>query len=116
MDGLAQTDSRIHQSSPESVRVKLYENEEGYLQVSYLHKYNMASLHLTFDRSAWTHRKFRKYLVIWDSILADLRGKCYTEVWAFPFEGDEKAQKLIALFGFKEVGRKRGHVLMNRKV
>jgi len=37
-------------------------------------------------------------------------------VYALPFENDIKAQKLIAMFGFKEFDRRRGFVLMKREV
>ena len=116
MDGLTQTSSRIHQPSLESVREKAYEDENGYVLVDYLHRVNKVALHLKFNEKAWTHRKYRKYREIFDGILADLGGKCYTEVYAYPFEHDVKAQKLIAMFGFKEFERKQGHVLMKRKV
>ena len=116
MDGLAQTGTRVHQPSSESVREKVYEDENGYVLVDYLYKVNKVALHLKFTEKAWTHRKYRKYREIFDGILADLGGKCYTEVYAYPFEEDVKAQKLIAMFGFKEFDRKRGHVLMKRKV
>ncbi len=49
-------------------------------------------------------------------MLADFRDKRYAEVYATPFENDVKAQKLIAMFGFKEFGRKQGFVLMKREV
>jgi len=55
-------------------------------------------------------------LVIFESILASLKDKCYTEVYATPLESNVKAQKLIAMFGFDEYERKRGLVLMKRKV
>jgi hypothetical protein len=37
-------------------------------------------------------------------------------VYALPFENDVKAQKLIAMFGFKEFDRRHGFVLMKREV
>jgi hypothetical protein len=37
-------------------------------------------------------------------------------VYATPFENDVKAQKLIAMFGFKELSRKHGLVVMKRGV
>lgn len=49
-------------------------------------------------------------------MLADFRDKRYAEVYATPFENDVKAQKLIAMFGFKEFDRRQGFVLMKREV
>lgn len=116
MDGLTQTSSRIHQPSPQPLRQKIYEDENGYVLLDYSPTVDKVALHLKFNEKAWTHRKYRKYREIFDGILADLGGKCYTEVYAYPFEHDVKAQKLIAMFGFKEFERKQGHVLMKRKV
>jgi hypothetical protein len=65
---------------------------------------------------SWTLAKFKRYKQIFQGLLANFRDKRYTEVYATPFENDIKAQKLIALFGFKEFDRKQGLVLMKREV
>jgi hypothetical protein len=98
------------------VREKLYEDANGEVLCDYLFNRTKVSLHLNFNKGAWTPSKVRQYKHIFDNLLSDLRDKSYTEVYAIPFENDVKAQKLIAMFGFKEFDRRRGFVLMKREV
>ena len=98
------------------VREKIYEDANGEVLCDYLFDRTKISLHLNFNPGAWTPEKFKQYQRIFQKMLLDFRDKSYTEVYAIPFENDIKAQKLIAMFGFKEFDRKRGFVLMKREV
>jgi hypothetical protein len=98
------------------VREKIYEDSNGEVLCDYLFDRTKISLHLNFNEGAWTPSKFRQYKKIFQSLLLNFRDKRYTEVYALPFENDIKAQKLIAMFGFKEFDRRRGFVLMKREV
>jgi len=99
-----------------SVREKIYEDSNGEVLCDYLFDRTKISLHLNFKPGAWSPSKFRQYKKIFQKMLLDFRDKSYTEVYALPFENDVKAQKLIAMFGFKEFDRRRGFVLMKREV
>ena len=116
MDGCTQTSPREHQPYIEPVREKVYEDENGYVLVDYLFNIQKVALHLHFNDGAWSVGKYKRYRTIFEKILDGLREKCYTEVYALPFENNIKAQKLIAMFGFSEYDRKQGIVLMKRKV
>jgi hypothetical protein len=94
----------------------VYEDENGYVLVDYLFNIQKVALHLHFNDGAWSVEKYKRYRTIFEKILDGLREKCYTEVYALPFENNIKAQKLIAMFGFSEYDRKRGLILMKRKV
>jgi hypothetical protein len=74
------------------------------------------AMHLDIAKGAWSATKFKKYRHLFQGMLADFRDKRYAEVYATPFENDVKAQKLIAMFGFKEFDRRQGFVLMKREV
>jgi len=98
------------------VREKLYEDNNGEVLCDYLFDRTKVSLHLNFNEGAWTPSKVRRYKHIFEGLVSDFKDKSYTEVYALPFENDVKAQKLIAMFGFKEFDRRRGFVLMKREV
>jgi hypothetical protein len=98
------------------LRVKVYEDENGYVLVDYLLNKTKVALHLTFNDDAWTHQKYKKYQVIFRKILDNLGKEGYTEVWATPFSNRPKSVKLVSMFGFQRLFEKHGHVVMNRKV
>ena len=98
------------------VREKIYEDADGEVLCDYLFDRTKISLHLNFNEGAWTLSKFKRYKCIFSGLLSDFKDKSYTEVYATPFESDVKAQKLIAMFGFKEFDRRRGFVLMKCEV
>lgn len=99
-----------------STRETLYKAEGVELLADHLFNRTKIALHLNLEKGAWTPLKFKQYRVIFQRLLADLRDKRYVEVYATPFENDIKAQRLIALFGFKEFDRRQGFVLMKREV
>jgi hypothetical protein len=99
------------------VREKLYEDADIRVSCDHLWNKTIAALHLHFNPGAWTPNKFKRYKsILAEQILPFLRDKSYKEVYATPFENDVKAQKLIAMFGFKELSRKQGLVVMKRGV
>jgi len=99
------------------VREKIYEDVDGRVSCDHIFNRTTAALHLHFNSGAWSIGKFKRYKAIFaGQILPFLRDKSYKEVYATPFENDVKAQKLIAMFGFKEFARKQGHVLMKREI
>jgi hypothetical protein len=99
------------------VREKIYEDADGRVSCDHIFNRTTAALHLHFNPGAWSPSKFKRYKGIFArQILPFLRDKSYKEVYATPFENDVKAQKLIAMFGFKEFARKQGHVLMKREI
>lgn len=101
----------------EPVREKLYEDADIRVSCDHLLNATTAALHLHFNHGAWSPAKFKRYKDIFaKQILPFLRDKSYKEVYATPFENDVKAQKLIALFGFKEYSRKQGLIVMKRGV
>jgi hypothetical protein len=83
-------------------RETLYQDSDAELLVDYLFNRTKIALHLNLNDGSWTPSKFKRYKQIFQGLLANFRDKRYTEVYATPFENDVKAQKLIALFGFKE--------------
>jgi inorganic triphosphatase YgiF len=97
-------------------RETLYQDSDVELMVDYLFNRTKIALHLNLNDGSWTPSKFKRYKQIFQGLLANFRDKRYAEVYATPFENDVKAQKLIALFGFKEFDRKQGLVLMKREV
>jgi hypothetical protein len=99
------------------VREKIYEDADIQVLCDHLFNRTTAALHLNLNAGAWTPSKFKRYKSIFaEQILPFLRDKSYKEVYATPFETDVKAQKLIAMFGFKEFNRKLGLVVMKRGV
>lgn len=99
------------------VREKIYEDADARVLCDYILNRTKVTLHLNFNEGAWTPSKFKRYKGIFaEQILPFLRDKSYKEVYATPFENDVKAQKLIAMFGFKELTRKLGLVVMKRGV
>lgn len=99
------------------VREKLYEDADARVCCDHILNRTTATLHLHLNAGAWTPSKFKRYKGIFaEQILPFLRDKSYKEVYATPFENDVKAQKLIAMFGFKELSRKLGLVVMKRGV
>ena len=99
------------------VREKIYEDADGRVSCDHIFDRSAVTLHLHFNERAWSPNKFKRYKGIFaQQILPFLRDKRYKEVYATPFESDIKAQKLIAMFGFKEFARKQGHVLMKREI
>jgi hypothetical protein len=98
------------------IRETIYQDTDIEVLCDYLFGGAKISLHLSFNEGAWTPSKFKRYKQIFQEMLANFRDKRYTEVYATPFENDVKAQKLIALFGFKEFDRQQGFVLMKREV
>jgi inorganic triphosphatase YgiF len=97
-------------------RETLYQDADVEVLIDHLFNRNKIALHMNLSDGAWTPSKFKRYKQIFQGLLANFRDKRYTEVYATPFENDVKAQKLIALFGFKEFDRKQGLVLMKREV
>ena len=97
-------------------REMVYQDADGEVLCDYLFNRTKIALHLNLNDGSWTPAKFKRYKQIFQRLLANFRDKRYTEVYATPFENDIKAQKLIALFGFKEFDRKQGLVLMKREV
>jgi len=97
-------------------RETIYQDADVELLGDYLFNRTKIALHMKLSEGAWTPTKFKRYKQIFQRLLANFRDKRYTEVYATPFENDVKAQKLIALFGFKEFDRKQGLVLMKREV
>ena len=99
------------------VREKIYEDADICVGCDFVVNRTKAALHLHFNPGAWTPSKFKRYKnILAKQILPFLRDKGYKEVYATPFENDVKAQKLIAMFGFKEFNRKLGLVVMKRGV
>ena len=99
------------------VREKLYADTDIEVLCDYILNRTKVTLHLNFNVGAWSPSKFKRYKGIFaKQILPFLRDKSYMEVYATPFENDVKAQKLIAMFGFKEFARNSGFVLMKRGV
>jgi hypothetical protein len=97
-------------------REMVYQDADVEVLCDYLFNRTKIALHLNMNDGSWTLAKFKRYKQIFQGLLANFRDKRYTEVYATPFENDIKAQKLIALFGFKEFDRKQGLVLMKREV
>ena len=97
-------------------RETLYRDEDIQVFIDRLFNGTKIAMHLDITKGSWTPSKFKRYKQIFQGMLADFRDKRYAEVYATPFENDVKAQKLIAMFGFKEFGRKQGFVLMKREV
>lgn len=97
-------------------RETLYQDADVEVLGDYLFNRTKIALHLNLSEGSWTPSKFKRYKQIFQGLLANFRDKRYTEVYATPFENDVKAQKLIALFGFKEFDRQQGLVLMKREV
>ena len=97
-------------------RETLYQDADVEVLGDYLFNRTKIALHLNLNKGSWTPSKFKQYKQIFQGMLANFKDKRYTEVYATPFENDVKAQKLIALFGFKEFDRKQGLVLMKREV
>ena len=98
------------------VRETLYQDADVCFMCDRLFSGTKIAMHLDITQGAWSPTKFKKYRHLFQKMLADFRDKRYTEVYATPFENDIKAQKLIALFGFKEFDRQQGLVLMKREV
>lgn len=98
------------------VRETLYQDADVEVLGDYLFNRTKIALHMNLNEGSWTPSKFKRYKQIFQGLLANFRDKRYTEVYATPFENDVKAQKLIALFGFKEFDRQQGFVLMKREV
>jgi hypothetical protein len=97
-------------------RETLYEDGDVCFMCDHLFNGTKIAMHLDITQGAWSPTKFKKYKQLFQGMLADFRDKRYAEVYATPFENDVKAQKLIAMFGFKEFARKQGFVLMKREV
>ena len=97
-------------------RETLYQDADVEVLGDYLFNRTKIALHMNLSAGSWTPAKFKRYKQIFQGMLANFKDKRYTEVYATPFENDVKAQKLIALFGFKEFDRKQGLVLMKREV
>ena len=97
-------------------REMVYQDADVEVLCDYLFNRTKIALHLNMNDGSWTLAKFKRYKQIFQRLLANFRDKRYTEVYATPFENDIKAQKLIALFGFKEFDRQQGLVLMKREV
>lgn len=97
-------------------RETLYKDADVCFMCDRLFNGTKIAMHLTITPGAWSVEKFKKYKHLFQGMLEDFRDKRYAEVYATPFENDVKAQKLIAMFGFKEFDRKQGFVLMKREV
>ena len=97
-------------------RETLYQDADVEVLGDYLFNRTKIALHMNLSEGSWTPSKFKRYKQIFQGLLANFRDTRYTEVYATPFENDIKAQKLIALFGFKEFDRQQGLVLMKREV
>lgn len=97
-------------------RETLYQDADVCFMCDRLFGGTKIAMHLDITQGAWSPSKFKRYKQLFQGMLADFRDKRYAEVYATPFENDVKAQKLIAMFGFKEFGRKQGFVLMKREV
>ena len=75
----------------------LYEEEgNGYLGLSYEEKYGLWVLH--FEVTKWSAHHYKRYLVIFSHILRELKNRGISEVYGFSL--NEKAQKLVRMFGF----------------
>jgi hypothetical protein len=97
-------------------RETLYKDNEVCFMCDHLFDRTKISMHLDIAEGAWSPAKFKRYKLLFQGMLADFRDKRYTEVYAMPFENDVKAQKLIAMFGFKKFDHRHGFVLMKREV
>jgi len=97
-------------------REMLYQDSDVEVLGDYLFNRTKIALHMNLSEGSWTPSKFKRYKQNFQGLIANFRDKRYTEVYATPFENDVKAQKLIALFGFKEFDRQQGFVLMKREV
>lgn len=97
-------------------RETLYKDEDVCFMCDHLFGGTKIAMHLDITEGAWAPSKFKRYRQLFQGMLLDFRDKRYTEVYATPFENDIKAQKLIAMFGFKEFDRRHGFVLMKHEV
>ena len=91
----------------------IFHNDEDARFSADFHK-QWVSMHVVYFR--WGIKKFRQYLRIFDLWVCRLREVGYKEVYATPFERDTKAQRMIALFGFKKLYSRNGHVVMQLKL
>lgn len=101
----------------EAVRETLYQDADVCFLCDYLREIGKVALHLNITPGAWSPSKFKKYRSIFVNVVAPgLKAEGYNEVYATPFENDEKARKLIAMFGLHEYGQNMGLVLMKKEI
>jgi len=77
----------------------LYQEEQGYVGLYYD---RMVGYIMTVKLHQWSPREFKRYLVIWGTILNDLKARGLDEV--FCYCRDEETRKFTQVFGFVPMG------------
>lgn len=94
------------------MRVVLIENANGRLSCDISERLGAIFFHVKLWK--WGAHKYREYQRVFSTLLAALREQGHRAVYATPRETDEAAQRLVRAFGFHEVRRRGGYVLMER--
>lgn len=96
------------------MRVTLRDDDDGRLVL----EEDRGRLYFHVKFKQWSIAKFREYRRYFEWVLAVIAesNAQVREVYAYPYEHDEKAQHMIQLFGFRPVGASEGFLLMRRKI
>jgi len=94
------------------MRVALVDNEDGRLVLE--EDRGRIYFHVKFRQ--WGIAKARAYARYFEWVLSVLAAEGCREVYAYPYEHDQRAQKMIAHFGFQRVGASEGFLLMRRQI
>ena len=83
-----------------SIREILYEDNDVCVECDYLDNRSSIVLHLKEIKSPWSPSLFKRFNQILNELIEDFKKKGYVEIYAIPTKGDDRAKKLISLFGF----------------
>jgi hypothetical protein len=87
-------------------------SEFGHLQCQ-IDENKCVFLHLTLKK--WSHTLYKQYLILFYSWLNTLSEKGVLAVFVLIPDNDPKLYKFEQMFGFKEIDRKHGQILMAKE-
>lgn len=93
------------------MRKTLLDCEYGHLEMEYWDGEPL--IHLTLNK--WSKEKYKKYKTLWQVFLNQFRELGYKRVLVAIPDNDPKLEKFEKMFGFTEIKREKGVLIMERK-
>ena len=108
--------TKIKTKAKLNVRKILYKDKDFRIGCDYLNDIKKIALHLDVTEGSWSCSIYKKIDKIFKTLIEGFKGDGYTEIYATPFKSDKKAQKLIAMFGFKIINDHDNLTVMKIKI
>jgi hypothetical protein len=99
-----------------SFREIVYEDKDICVNCDYLFNKDKIVLHLDIEDGKWSHSKYKELKGIFEILKERFRKEGYSEIYGVPTKDDDRAKKLILMFGFEEICKSNGLIIMRIKI